>query len=57
MISTETMLAMFAIAVALGLVGVLVIETVILPQQQQAEAKGCQNSIAFNASKGRCFGH
>jgi hypothetical protein len=59
--TTETMLAIFAIAVALGLVGALVIETVILPQQQ-AEAKGCINShapgggiIAFNASQGRCF--
>jgi hypothetical protein len=36
-----------------GLFGVLAIQTVMIPQQ--AEAIGCNNSIAANASKGRCF--
>ena len=48
------MLAIFAIAIALGFVGVLVIEMTILPQQQ-AEARGCNNGIAVNASLGRCI--
>jgi hypothetical protein len=54
--TTQTMLlTIFAIAVALALVGALVIETVILPQQQ-AEARGCPlSTLAPNASKGRCF--
>jgi hypothetical protein len=53
----NTTLAIVAIVAALGLLGVIAIETLILPQQQQAYAAGCNNGIAFNASKGRCFGH
>jgi hypothetical protein len=45
--------AIVAIAIAVGLFGVLAIQTVMIPQQ--AEAAGCNNSIAVNASKGRCF--
>jgi hypothetical protein len=48
-------IAMVAIVAALGLLGVIAIETINLPQQQ-ADAAGCTNGIAFNASKGRCFG-
>lgn len=51
--------AFVAIGIAVGLFGVLAIQTVVIPQQ--AEAAGCENgaapSTAFNASKGRCFGH
>lgn len=51
---------MIAIFAALGLVGVLTI-TVVTTPVQEAEARGCENgqagSVAFNASKGRCFGH
>jgi hypothetical protein len=32
-------------------------EIISIAQQQQAYAAGCKNGIAFNASKGRCFGH
>ena len=50
----ETTLAIFAIAVALGLVGALVIETVILPQQQAEAAKSitgqCASSIKNSSS-------
>ncbi len=38
-----------------GLVTVFAIE--IVPLANQADAKDCNNSIAVNASKGRCFGH
>ena len=52
----ETTLVVIAIVAALGLLGVVVVESIIIPQQQ-AEARGCNNGIAFNASQGRCFGH
>ena len=52
-----TSIAVIAIVAALGLLGVVVITIVTIPLQQEAEAKGGNNSIAFNASKGRCFGH
>jgi hypothetical protein len=51
--NTQMMLAIFAIAAALGLLGVVAITIVTIPQE--AEARGCNNSVAFNASKGRCF--
>jgi hypothetical protein len=44
-----------AIIAALGLVGVLAIT--ILEAPTEAQAAGCTSGIAFNASKGRCFGH
>jgi hypothetical protein len=52
--------AFIAIGIAVGLFGVLAIQTAVLIPQQ-AEAEGCENgravSTAANASKGRCFGH
>jgi hypothetical protein len=53
----ETMLAMFAIIAVAALLGAITVETLSLPQLHQANAAGCTNSQAFNASKGRCFGH
>jgi hypothetical protein len=53
--NTDTMLTIFAIVAALGLVAVFDVEVVSIAQE--AEARGCGNSIAFNASQGRCFGH
>jgi hypothetical protein len=56
--SHQTSMAIIAIVTALGLLGVVAIMIVTIPQQQQAEAAGCNSGgIAFNASKGRCFGH
>jgi hypothetical protein len=53
-----TSYAVIAIVVVLGLLGVVVLTvTVAIPLQQQADAAGCRTSTAFNASKGRCFGH
>jgi hypothetical protein len=57
MMQQQTMLAMFAVVATIGLLGVMVVESNSIPQQQQAYASGCNNGIAFNASKGRCFGH
>ena len=54
--SQETTLAIIAIVAALGLLGLVVVESINIPKQQ-ADAAGCNNGIAFNASKGRCFGH
>jgi hypothetical protein len=51
--NTETMLGVFAIVAALGLLGVMMILDVYTPQP--AEVKGCNNGITFNASQGRCF--
>jgi hypothetical protein len=53
-------LAVITILAALALLGVVVedVKIVTIPlQQQQAEAARCNNGVAFNASKGRCFGH
>jgi len=52
----ETTLAIIAIVAALGLLGLVVAESVNMPKQQ-AYAAGCKTGTAFNASKGRCFGH
>ncbi len=52
--SQERTLAIIAIVAALGLLGTIVVESINIPQQQ-ADARGCTNGIAFNASKGRCF--
>ena len=50
---------MIAVVLAFALLGVIAVQTVMV--SQQAEAAGCENgqaaSTAFNASKGRCFGH
>jgi hypothetical protein len=61
-------LAIIAIAAAIGVIWVVVtVETFVTPllQQQEAEARGCenvprnisQNATAFIVSQGRCFGH
>jgi hypothetical protein len=55
----HTTLAIVAMVAVLGLLGVVAIESIItsIIPQHQAQAAGCNNGIAFNASKGRCFGH
>jgi hypothetical protein len=47
------MFAIIAIVMAMALVGVVAVD--IAAGIQNAEAKGCPNSIAINASKSRCF--
>ena len=46
-------LQLVALILALGVLGILVADTITAIQQ--AEAQGCRTSQAFNASKGRCF--
>jgi hypothetical protein len=53
--TTTTSIAVIAIVAALALLGVVAITIVTIPQQQEAEARGCSSSVPFNASKGRCF--
>jgi type IV secretory pathway component VirB8 len=56
--TTTTSIAVIAIVSSVALLGVVAITVaVIIPLQQQAEAAGCTNGRAINASKGRCFGH
>ena len=51
--STLASTAIFAlVVVALDLVGMVAVQVL---GSVQAEDKECNNSIAFNASKGRCF--
>jgi hypothetical protein len=51
--NSDTQLMVFALMAMIGLVAVFAVEMV--PLVEQADAKGCNNSIAVNASKGRCF--
>jgi hypothetical protein len=48
----EAMIAIFALAAALGLLGVIAVDAFTI---QKVDARGCNNGVAFNASKGRCF--
>ncbi len=48
-------IAIIAIVAALALLGVVVITIVTIPVQEAEAQRGCKSSIAFNASKGRCF--
>jgi hypothetical protein len=50
---TQQTLVIFALVAAFGLVTVVAVD--IMLTAQEAEAKGCNRSVAFNASKGRCF--
>ena len=50
---SNNIFAMIAIVMAMGLVGVVTVDMITDPQN--SEAKGCPNSMAINASQGRCF--
>ena len=43
----------FALVAALGLVVMVAVQ--VLGSEHEAEAKECNNTIAFNTSQGRCF--
>jgi hypothetical protein len=55
----ESTIVLFALVAALGLVTVVAVDIILTTQE--AEARGCENGAAtgtaFNASRGRCFGH
>ncbi len=53
--TTTVSYAIIAIVAALALLGIVAITVVTIPLQQEAEARGCKNSQAFNASKRRCL--
>lgn len=45
----------FALVAALGLVMVIAIEIVLIAQEAEAQKpRGCNRSVAANASQGRC---
>jgi len=46
-------LILFALILALGVLGIVIADTIIAIQE--AEARGCKLGHAFNASHGRCF--
>jgi len=48
-------IVMFTLIAALGLIGVIAVDYYFT--LQKVDAHGCTNGLAFNASKGRCFGH
>jgi hypothetical protein len=54
---TTSPLQLVALILALGVLGILVADTIIAIEE--AQAKGCQSGAgvgrAFNASQGRCF--
>ena len=52
--NSEAIIAIFALVAALGLLGVIAVDAFTI---QNVDARGCNNGVAFNASKGRCFGH
>ena len=51
--NVDRVVVLFGIGVIFGLLGVVMIDSILTTQR--AEAKGCNNSRAFNASQGRCF--
>jgi hypothetical protein len=49
----DNLIALISLVAVLGLVTVVAVD--IIMTTQEAEAKGCRTSTAFNASKGRCL--
>jgi hypothetical protein len=56
---TTTTLAIIAIVAALGLLGVVMVDSILAAVQVASAApppvQRCRNSLAFNASQGNCF--
>jgi hypothetical protein len=50
---TQPTVVISAILAAFGLLAIAAVDVVLTTQE--AEAKGCKNSQAVNASKGRCL--
>jgi Flp pilus assembly protein CpaB len=52
---THTAIVLFALLTALGLVGVVVVDIMLTAQEVEAQKpRGCNRSVAANASQGRC---
>ena len=55
---TQTAIVLFALLAALGLVTVVAVDVILTLQEVDAAprpTKGCNNSVAANASQGRCI--
>jgi Flp pilus assembly protein CpaB len=53
--NVETVVVLFAIAAIFGLVGVIVVDIMLTVQEAEAQKpRGCNRSVAANASQGRC---
>jgi hypothetical protein len=54
----DTMIVIIAIVAALGLLGVIIVDSILSAAQVASAApppvKGCRNSLAANASQGNC---
>jgi hypothetical protein len=54
-VETHTAIVLFALVIALGLVGVVVVDIMLTAQEVEAQKpRGCNRSVAANASQGRC---
>jgi Flp pilus assembly protein CpaB len=52
---TDTVIVLFALVAALGLIGVVVVDILLTTQEAEAQKpRGCNRSVAANASQGRC---
>jgi hypothetical protein len=56
--NSNTTFAVIAIVAALGLLGVVIVDSILSAEQVASAApppvKGCRNSLAANASQGNC---
>ena len=51
----EAVVVLFAVAAIFGLVGVIVVDIMLTVQEAEAQKpRGCNRSVAANASQGRC---
>ena len=58
MMEIQTTIVLFAVIAALGLVTVVAVDVILTIQEVDAEprpTKGCNNSVAANASRGACI--
>ena len=52
---TQTTVVIFAILIAFGLITVVAVDILLTAQEAEAQKpRGCNRSVAANASQGRC---
>jgi hypothetical protein len=52
---TNSTIVIFALVAALGIVTVIVVDIILTAQEAEAQKpRGCNRSVAANASQGRC---
>jgi hypothetical protein len=53
---TKSTLVIFALIAALGLVAIVAVDIILTAQEVEAQKpRGCNRSVAANASQGRCI--